>query len=224
MKRLPFLLLGLIAAALAATIARELDNDTVSNTLPTVPRPAPVAAGAPSGPAGPAATGDPVTAGDRIAALLARPLFNPDRRPVPGTAGGSAGVPEPPRLAGILVGPAGRSAIFAGTGEGQQIVLREGGSVGGFTVRAIAPGQVTVLGPTGPRVLRPAFDGAPPARNAARPTARVEAPFERLAAPSGLDILRNAARNAPPSASEGPAIVPGVDQLGTPSPAQGPAR
>lgn len=212
MSRLPLLLLGLVGASLVAIIANELDNDTVRDTLPSVPRQATVGAPAIVPPEGGAATGE------RIATLLARPLFNPDRRPVAGAASsGPGGAAELPRLTGILIGPTGRSAIFAGADERRPVVLREGGSLGAFTVRSITPTQVTVLGPAGPRVLRPSFDGAAPAPGPTSPGTRVEIPFGQLSAPSGLDILRNAARGAPPAADGPPAAVPGVDQLGLPA-------
>ncbi len=222
MTRLPLLLLGLLAAGLAATIVRQLD-DTVTDPIPVAARPPAAAADARPGGAVPA---NATAAAGRVATILARPLFALDRRPsaVPAPGGAlAAGGAEPPRLAGILIGPAGRSAIFAGAEEGP-VVLREGGMIGSYTVRDITPAQVTVLGPAGPQVLRPAFDGAPPSARPAGPAAGSEASFARTPVPSGLDILRNAARNAPPQPEDAPPpALPGVDRTGEPPAPQGSA-
>ena len=55
-----------------------------------------------------------------------------------------------------------RSAIFAAAGTGRPAVVGEGGRVGGYTVQAIEAGQVTLAGPGGSQVLRPAFDARAP--------------------------------------------------------------
>ena len=94
------------------------------------------------------------------ATLLQRPLFSPSRRPPPGT--GAAGIIGLPRLAGVLVAPGDRHAIFAGG-----IVVAEGGSVGSYTVQTIEAGQVTLRGPDGTRLLRPAFASVSAAAQAA---------------------------------------------------------
>ncbi len=93
------------------------------------------------------------------ATLLQRPLFSPTRRPPPGAE--AAGLSGLPRLAGVLVAPGDRHAIFAGG-----LVVAEGGAVGRYTVQAIDAGQVTVRGPEGTRVLRPAFASARAAASA----------------------------------------------------------
>ena len=113
--------------------------------------PLPMAAGgdAAAGPR-PAAIAEPDPGPGWQATLLQRPLFSPSRRPPPGA--GAAGVSGLPRLAGVLVAPGDRHAIFAGG-----IVVAEGGSVGRYTVQAIDAGQVTLRGPEGTQVLRPAF-------------------------------------------------------------------
>lgn len=91
-----------------------------------------------------------------VATVLARPLFRPDRRPpaAPGAAAGKAA--ELPRLTGIMIDGGGRRAIFAD--DRKPVVATEGDRVGVYMVQAIAPGQVTVYGPDGQRVLRPSFD------------------------------------------------------------------
>lgn len=144
---------------------------------------------------------------DWTAQSLARPLFSPDRRPVPEAAG--AGLLGPPRLSGIMITPAGRSAIFVA--GGRQLVLQLGGAIGAYTVQSIDEQQVLMSGPAGPLLLRPSFspEGTVTGARAAGGTA---AAFNAEVAPSGLDILRNAARQAP--ADGGVAPRPGVDQTG----------
>lgn len=100
--------------------------------------------------------------GEWVATILARPLFSPDRRP-PAQAAVEAGPSMPaglPRLTGIMIGPFGRSAIFANDG-GKPIVVAEGGQIGAWTIRAIKVGEVQVVGPEGARSLRPSFQASP---------------------------------------------------------------
>ena len=203
MMRLP-LLLGLLAVGLAALIMRELEDapGAISPAPPPVrPSAAPAVAAAP-----------PEHGRDWLAQSLARPLFNPDRRPAPVAAASADGGPADalPRLTGILVTPSGRRAIFAG--EDRPRVLQEGGVIGPYTVRSISNGTIELSGPDGPRLLQPSFTeddarGRVPSR---RPAAGSAAAFNANPAPSGLDIIRNAARQAPAIAG---AVAPeaGVD-------------
>ncbi len=93
-----------------------------------------------------------------VGPVLARPLFSPDRRPAADMDNiAAAGLPGLPRLTGILVGPFGRSAIFASTGS-KPIVLGEGGRIDAYTVRSIDAAQVQLDGPNGVQRLQPAFD------------------------------------------------------------------
>jgi hypothetical protein len=92
-----------------------------------------------------------------VATALARPLFSPDRRPEAGAtpvAGAGAGLP---RLTAILVGPFGRSAIFAGQSR-EPIVVAEGGRIAAYQVTAIEATQVHLIGPHGTQVMQPSFD------------------------------------------------------------------
>jgi hypothetical protein len=101
-----------------------------------------------------------------LATVLARPLFSPDRRP-PSESSVVEGNPIPdglPRLAGVMVGPFGRSAIFAIDG-GTPVVLREGGRVNAWTVRLIRAGEVELEGPGGTRTVHPSFQSSPEAPN-----------------------------------------------------------
>lgn len=94
--------------------------------------------------------------------ILVRPLFASTRRPTVDAPSGPAPMPASlPRLTGIMVDGATRSAIFAATGGGRPIVVQEGGRVGGYTVQSIDAGQVTLDGPGGSQVLRPSFDARP---------------------------------------------------------------
>ena len=103
--------------------------------------------------------------------MLARPLFSPDRRPAADAVTVASGrtVPGLPRLAGILVGPFGRSAIFATNGA-KPIVVQEGGRVADYTIKSIEATQVHLLGPDGAQVLYPSFEpaAAPAARRPAQ--------------------------------------------------------
>lgn len=186
-------LLGLLAATLMGSIVLRLSAPETADVadLAAPRRPPLVAAVA-------GIRGDEADAARRI---LARPLFNPDRRPVPGAAGAAAAGPaSPPRLAGILVTPDGRKAIFAV--DNRSVVVREGGRIGGFLVTRIADAEVTVAGLAGPLSLRPSYTPADSAASAGRPSAAgTEAGFNANPAPSGLDILRNAARQASPAAA-----------------------
>ena len=147
-------LLVLIAAALAATIMLELrgrsrDSEAMSPVPVEVP---------PIQSSGRLAAPDPDQLARLVATVLARPLFSPARRP-PAAPEAAPDAPAPglPRIAGIVVTPAGRRAIFAAKGS-KPLVVGEGGQVGNFTVQSIRAGQVTLRGPAGERVLSPVFD------------------------------------------------------------------
>jgi hypothetical protein len=96
--------------------------------------------------------------------ILARPLFNPDRRPI------ESGVRGLPRLTGIVVAGSERVAIFSGPPNGRPVLAQAGAHIGAYEVRSIADDGVTVVGPTGTSLVRPAFDPARPAApQAAKP-------------------------------------------------------
>lgn len=167
------MLLGL-AAALAGLIAWESWPAPQDG-----PQPGPAAEaarpGLPSEPGPPAA--------EWVSLLLARPPLSPDRRPpAPPPAAPVAEAAQLPRLTGITVAPQGRAAIFAG--QPQPVIMREGGILGRYSVQRIEPGQVTLAGPDGLRVLRPAFDSATPS---ARPApAGLAGPGSALPGISGV--------------------------------------
>jgi hypothetical protein len=87
---------------------------------------------------------------DWAAAILARPLFSPARRPFLDSARPARPAALPPRLAGVVVSPYGRRAIFAGTTADAKVVATgEGDRLGDYVVLDIAAEGVTVIGPDG---------------------------------------------------------------------------
>nr|WP_294514492.1 hypothetical protein [uncultured Rhodopila sp.] len=146
-----WLLLFGLAAGLAVVLALESGApDEAPDIAAALPAPPPGTAGAP----------DQAVLAALAPRLLGRPLFSPDRRPATRTVPApDATETELPRLAGVIVGPARRSAIFADT-AGHPHVAAEGAGIGRFTVRRIAPGQVTVTSSEGERVLRPSYADA----------------------------------------------------------------
>lgn len=86
--------------------------------------------------------------------VLARPVFSATRRPNAVSVAG----PRQPRLAGIVLGPSGRRAIFAGDGGHRGIVAAVGQQAGDWRVQAIEADSVRVIGPAGVRTLHPTRD------------------------------------------------------------------
>ena len=118
-----------------------------------------------------------------VTAILARPLFSPTRRPDETAANEAAKATDLGRLTGVLVSPAGKSAIFVGPTGGKPIVVGEGGRIGEYVVRSIEAGAVTITGSEGQRVLHPAFDPNPPSPKPPTPmpiVAPIVAPFPAL--------------------------------------------
>lgn len=146
------------SAVLAAVIALEIgarSRDEEGMTPPTLAQPAPALRTDAARPAGQAAAW--------AETALARPLFSPTRRPAAAPAAAAPGAPASlPRVTAILVSPDGKSVIFAAGDGGKPVVAGEGSRVGAYQVQSIEVGRVTVLGPSGPQVLGPSFDGNPP--------------------------------------------------------------
>ncbi len=139
-----------------------------------------------------------------VATILARPLFSRNRRPSAEHVASGDTTEGLPRLTGIAMSPLGRSAIFAGAAGGKPVVVGEGGSVGGYTVRAIRPDGVQVDGPGGVRTVAPAFDPAPP---------RTDASGQVPVAPPGMPRLP-LAPGSPLMMPGQPFNAPGRPQLG----------
>lgn len=177
MTRAPLLALCGVAALLATTVAvefrQQLPAPVSAVSVPAVPTAAT--------PAAAARVASVVQIQSWVATILARPLFSRDRRPTDAPAAVAAVAESLPRLTGITVSPAGRHAIFASPGNKPPLVASPGDHVAGFTVRSIEPGGVTVVGPSGPRVLQPSFEGPPhAAAGAADPVATARAAPELL--------------------------------------------
>lgn len=207
------LALTLAVAALAAVIWLELRDHFQDSGAMT---PSPVAAL----PAMPTADRPAVPDAGQIArwaaTSLARPLFSPGRRPPAAATPAAAGAaPSLPRIAGVVVTPAGRRAIFAMKGA-KPLVVGEGGQVAGFTVESIRAGEVVLRGPEGERVLTPTFDLEAPAPTAL-PDAPPPAPGGGLTIP-GLPGFRL----APPAPGLGG--IPGLPASAPPSTAPRAAR
>ncbi len=147
-------LLGLIAIALVGPVVLELES---SDDLVPVAEQSAVSEPAPQLLAAVASHGQD-NGPRRVERMLARPLFNQNRRPPTGTSDLIADAPKTlPRLTGVVVSPAGSFAIFASIEAGKPIVVREGDQVGAAVIEAVAAGEVTLRGPEGILVLHPSF-------------------------------------------------------------------
>ena len=93
-----------------------------------------------------------------LATVLARPLFNPSRRPSDkaDTGTGAAGLGDS-RLTGIVTEPKRRIAIFVVTG-GKPLIVGEGENVNGWRIDSITPQEVSLSGPDGTKTLTPKSD------------------------------------------------------------------
>ncbi len=146
---------AVLAGALALTALIELVTPMAA---PSVPSPARIVP-----PSVPPAADVAAAAAGWSATILQRPLFRPDRRPL---APDAAAATPLPRLSAIVITAAGRSAIFTGD-DGKAVVVPVGGLIDGDRITAIGPGQVTIDGSDGTKILRPQF--APNAQPDAAP-------------------------------------------------------
>ena len=183
-------LLAVTAAALAGTIWLELRGGLPDSGAMPLPQPVLPATAA----AQPAAAEMSASAAQWAAAVLARPLFNPGRRPVAPPELGAAPPAAVPRVSGVIVTGPQRYAIFARDGR-KPAVLQVGGQIDGYMVQSIEAGRVIVAGPGGLMELRPSFDRkanaaageSPPATPQA---ARADASAAPAAGPT-IEALRN---------------------------------
>ena len=112
--------------------------------------------------------------------ILARPLFNSNRRP--GTAAAAATGDSDladKRLTGILIMPGRHIAIFA-VKDARPLILSEGETVAGWRIASISPREVSLSGPAGDKKLQPEPDlslthlrGSPAATGVAQPSGLV---------------------------------------------------
>jgi hypothetical protein len=144
--------LGGLAILLAGTIAMQWQ----------APAPEPIAARGPASPPhatfpGPG-TADENLRAELVATALERPLFTASRRPPAGAAVTAPAIPAAlPRLAGVMIGPFGRRAIFAAPDGGKPLVVQAGDSVEDFRVQSIEDGMVTLQSADRTLRLRPSF-------------------------------------------------------------------
>jgi general secretion pathway protein N len=90
------------------------------------------------------------------ASVLARPLFDPSRRP-PAAVSQAPAIPvEIPRLSGIMITSTEKMAVFS-PAAGSPIIVAVKSQLGPFTVLAITGDSVTLNGPDGVVVLRSKF-------------------------------------------------------------------
>ena len=150
MSRLAIWVLAALTVALCGVIARESTPDTVSGVVPLAPSPIPQ----------PPVTPNATSVGHMQAwvdAILARPVFEPARRPPPVAAGPGSASPGFPRLTGIVILPQCREAIFAVPGIARPVVVMAGSRLDGALIQTIDAGQVVIVDAAGPRVVHPAF-------------------------------------------------------------------
>jgi hypothetical protein len=81
-----------------------------------------------------------------FAAIAARPLFAPTRRP--DAARAASGIAARYRLLGIVIAGAQRHALLAPIAGGPALELAEGGTVEGWTLVKIEDGRVMLSSPT----------------------------------------------------------------------------
>jgi hypothetical protein len=100
-------------------------------------------------------------------AVLARPLFSPDRKPV---AAAHPGASTLPRLTGTIRTDSGELAIFQPK-DGKPIVLGRGGAIADWTIADIADGEVALQRGGSTSTLRLSYANGPvsPAQPAAAP-------------------------------------------------------
>jgi hypothetical protein len=142
-----------------------------------------------------------------LTAILARPLFSQTRRPPDVVQAANAGGAElsDKRLAGIVIEPDRRLAIFAVTGA-KPLTVSEGDSVNGWRVERITPTEISLAGPGGTRTLQPTLD---PNHVVPQRQPRAAAAVPRPAVPPGHAPAPPGRAAAPPApAAQGPPGIP----------------
>lgn len=134
-------LVALIGAEAFLVFPREAQG--VNHVAVSVPQNAPAAKPVPG-------SVDP----DWLETVLARPLFAPDRRPLPGVSVTDPGLP---RLSGIIDTSDGARAIFQTDSDGKRTVVRAGDKLGNWAVASIEPDGIHLERPGERMVLNPRF-------------------------------------------------------------------
>lgn len=141
-----------LAAALLTLMLWEV-HDFVASELAEVPRRPPVPAlirDVPEFDASEVAQG-------WVGIALERPLFRENRRPLKASSTVALEADEPMRLTGVIIGPFGNRAIFMSGKNAKPIVMMEGSSMGGLTVRSIETGQATIQSGGNFHTMKPTF-------------------------------------------------------------------
>ncbi len=195
--RLPLYVLLFGCVLFGAILVKQITRPGGDPPLPTEPAAAPDAA--PAAPRMPRMR----AGGEPIAAILARPLFSPTRRPPQANAAnpGNASGLDDTRLTGIVIAPGKHLAIFAPT-DAALLTVTEGESISGWRVDNITPREVSLSGPDGTKTLEPKFDPnlAPAAAADAQPQRSRRS--RSLSPPSASGVRRSGRR--PGSRSRGP--------------------
>ena len=99
-----------------------------------------------------------------VAEILARPLFSPARKPLQilsvSNAGEISGDTPPQlhgRLAGVMIRPGAREALFTRAGQ-RPIAVKVGGEIDGWKIAAIEPDRVILSSAFGSQTVRPTND------------------------------------------------------------------
>jgi hypothetical protein len=138
--------LGLSALALCGVI--RLEFAASPSQAPPPPMPAVTTVGNPVAPS----PRDDGRVHEWVAINLARPLFEPSRRPP--TTGTATSVP---RLTGIVISTTLKVAIFMPSGAARAVVVTTGSRIDGMLIESIDADGVVVADAGGTRRLRPNF-------------------------------------------------------------------
>lgn len=165
-RRPMFLLLGFCLAlgAMAAFELTALFKDEQEADLTSLPISSPIVSGPTvSRPVNGRSSPDTSTSTSeqrqqRVVSMLARPLFASDRRPHAAAKVAARAAAVLPRLTGILIYGGVRRVLFARVDGAKPMAVSEGAEIANFRVQKIDAEQITLLGPDGPRVVRPTFD------------------------------------------------------------------
>jgi len=152
-----------------------------------------------------------------VSAVLARPLFNPTRRPPETVQTASSGLADK-RLAGIVIEPDRRLAIFAVTGA-KPIIVGEGDSVDAWRIETITASEILLVGPNGSRTLQPMADPAAAQARAARGNSATPAPAQpQAAAPAQAAAAQSPRAGRPPASPARAGAPPAVPGGAAPNP------